>query len=180
MVETIKKDLENMLTNFRYEHSLLVAEEARLLAKHYNLDSEKAYLAGLVHDIAKDLMQEEEVYYINKYNIEYNKEYNEVLHSIIGYYLVKEKYNLDDEICNSIKYHTLGNTNMTLFDKIIFVADKIGRVNKNSFLDNIKLLAYKDIDSAIKECLEYVEKKLHKLNKPFHEDSIRLLEQLKK
>ena len=179
MFQIIKNDLKIMLSNYRYEHSLLVAEEAKLLAKHYNLNYEKAYLSGLVHDIAKDLSDEENNYWIDKYNIDKTFiEYKPVLHAEIGYYLVKEKYNLDDEICYAIRYHSLGNINMSLFDKIIFIADKIGRKNRNDLLDNIKLLAYQDIDKAMILYLNYQKDKLIKDNKLFHNDSEDLLNYL--
>lgn len=62
-IEIIKNDLKKTLTKFRYKHSLKVADEAKKLAKHYNYDEKKAYLAGLIHDIAKDLTEEENYKY---------------------------------------------------------------------------------------------------------------------
>lgn len=180
MIDEIKNDLKDILTEFRYEHSLLTAIEAKDLASYYNIDSDKAYLAGLVHDIAKDLSIDQVNYYIDKYNIKDFDNYEDVLHAEIGYYIVKEKYNLDEDICNSVRYHSLGNIDMTLFDKIIFIADKIGRSNRNKDLENVKLMAYKDIDSAIMMCLEYVKNKLDRINKPFHNESKKLLELLNK
>lgn len=50
-IEKIKNDIKNNLSEFRYEHSLLVATCALSLARHYNLDEDKAYVAGLIHDI---------------------------------------------------------------------------------------------------------------------------------
>ena len=58
-IEQIKKDLKKYLSEIRYEHSILVAEEAKKLAKYYNENEEKAYIAGLVHDIAKEFSDEE-------------------------------------------------------------------------------------------------------------------------
>ena len=55
----IKNYLKSTLSDFRYEHSLMVANEAKKLAMHYNLDLDKAYIAGLVHDIAKEFSDEE-------------------------------------------------------------------------------------------------------------------------
>ena len=68
-IEKIKNDLKNNLSQFRFEHSLLVADEAKKLALHYNYDSEKAYVAGLVHDIAKEFDDFENDKWIKKYNL---------------------------------------------------------------------------------------------------------------
>ena len=58
-VEQIKKDMKNNLSEFRYKHSIRVADTARKLAQHYKIDEEKVYIAGIVHDIAKEFSREE-------------------------------------------------------------------------------------------------------------------------
>ena len=129
-IETIKAELKNSLSPKRYNHSILVAEEAKKLAKHYHINEEKAYLTGLIHDIAKELTEEENIYWIKKGKLSKdleNKENINIKHADIGAVIAKEKYNLDDNICNAIKYHTIGNKNMDLLAKIIYIADKIGR-----------------------------------------------------
>ena len=180
MVETIKKDLENMLTNFRYEHSLLVAEEARLLAKHYNLDSEKAYLAGLVHDIAKDLIQEEEAYYINKYKLpRISEEFKRIIHSYVGDVYLKEIYNMDEEICKAVRVHTTASTDMTLLDKIVFVADKIEPGKDYPGIEEEREIARKNIDEAVLLCLENNYKKLISKGKKVYPLSLEVLNYFK-
>ena len=178
--ETIKIDLKKILSEYRYNHSILVAESAYSLAKYYNLDYDKAYIAGLVHDIAKEFDEEKNNYYVEKYNIDkkyLSLELKPVLHGIVGAYYLKEIYNMDEEICNSVKYHTLGNPNMSLFDKIILVSDKIGRNNPDN---NLIELAYKNIDDAILYIFDYQEKKLEKLGKKLDKDSIDLINKIKK
>ena len=69
LLERIKNDLKNTLSEYRYNHSLRVAEESQKLAKHYNIDEQKAYLAGLVHDIAKEYSDEKNRQIIDKYNL---------------------------------------------------------------------------------------------------------------
>lgn len=175
----IKNDLKSNLSEFRYNHSLLVAEEAKLLAHHYGLNESDAYIAGLVHDIAKEKNDDENVELVNKYNISNTfYEYKEVLHAEIGYFIVKNIYKFNDNICNAVRYHALGNIKMSLFDKVIFIADKIGRENLNDSLKKIKEIAYNDIDSAIVLCLRYQKEKLSKLNKKMHNDTIVLLNHL--
>lgn len=178
-VDEIKKYLKDNLSEYRYEHSIMVAEEASSLARHYNLDSNKAYITGLLHDISKEFSDEENEYYIKKYNIDnkYTKqEYSKVIHSYVGAYFAKEKYNIDDEMMYAIMYHTLGHPNMNLFAKIILVADKLGRENID---EQLRSLAYFNIDDAVKYIIIKQVNKLKEDGKKPHEDTINLLKYLK-
>ncbi len=178
-IEEIDNFLKNNLSEYRYNHSLLVAKEASSLAQYYNLDYNKAYLAGLVHDIAKEFTDEENNYYINKYKIDgdlLNDNLKPALHGYIGALFLKEKYNMDDEICDSVRYHTLGSVNMTLFDKIILVSDKLGRENQDK---ELKLLAFENIDKAVVYILEKQQIKLEAKGMTLYKDTKKLLNKLK-
>lgn len=183
-IEKIKNDIRASLSEYRYNHSLMVAEEARKLALHYGLDSEKAYVTGLVHDIAKEFSDEENLKWIQKYNLPNEllaENLRPVIHADIGAVVVKELYNFDDEMCNSIKYHSIGNYPMTLFEKIIFVADKIARDKPNDeSLKELQALAYKDIDAVLLKCLEYSKAHLEKNGNHIEPITQKLLDSLKK
>lgn len=182
-IKTIKEELKKTLSQKRYNHSILVAEEAKKLAKHYHINEEKAYLAGLIHDIAKELTEDENIYWIKKgklsKNLE-NKENLNIKHADIGAVIAKEKYNLDDDICNAIKYHTIGNKNMDLLAKIIYIADKIGREKIPEALIPVKKLAYQDIDKALLYCLEKQKIRLKEKGIKMHDDTKELLKELQK
>lgn len=180
-IEQIKNDVKERISEFRYEHSMRVAEEARELAKHYNINEEKAYLAGIVHDIAKEFSNEENIKWVKKYNMPkelLELEYKNIIHSDIGAVVVKELYGLEDEVCNAIKYHTIGDISMSLFDKIIFIADKIGRKNINLEIEKIKKLAYQNIDEALKFYLINRKEKLESKGENFHPKALELLNSL--
>ena len=122
--------LKSSLSAKRYSHSMGAAECARKLAKLYNLDENKAYLAGLIHDCAKNF-DNEELLKIIKNDIKTGFDETELknpktYHAIVGAYLVQKEFEIDDpEIISSVRNHTIGKVNMSLFDKIIFIADKI-------------------------------------------------------
>lgn len=182
-IEQIKKDLKNNLSEFRYNHSIMVAEESQRLARQYNLDEEKAYVAGLVHDIAKEFSDEENVEWIEKYHLSKElllSEFKKIIHADIGAVVVKEKYGLDEEICNAVHYHTIGNVPMGLLDKVIFVADKIARKSNNPIIEQERNLAYKDIDKALELCLNTQKETLERDGKKMHLITIQLLKELKK
>lgn len=183
MKEKIIKDLKKQLTESRYQHTLLVAKEAKKLAHHYHIDEKKAYLAGLTHDIAKDFTEQEQKYWINKYNIDYKwitPEAEPMLHAEIGYYVAKEKYHLEEDICNAVRFHTIGNKNMDLLAKIIFIADKIARTKRPKELDKVAMLAYQNIDQALLTCLIKQKALLESQQKKLHKDTLVLLTELQK
>lgn len=180
-IEKIKEDLKNNLSEYRYEHSILVAQEAKKLANQYNVDEEKAYIAGLVHDIAKEFSDEENVLWIKKYELDNElllPEYKKIIHADIGAVVVKEKYNLNEEISNAVLYHTIGSINMSLLDKIVYVSDKVARKTKSEELDKIRELAYENIDKAIFLLLIKQKNKLENKKEKMHPDSVKLLQKL--
>ena len=127
--DCIKKTLKESLSEERYNHTLGTADCANKLAKKYGLDEKKAYLAGLLHDCAKCKSNDELLKIIKQElkNIDEGELQNyKTLHAPVGEYFARTMYNIDDsEILNAIRYHTIGRVNMSLFEKIIFLADKI-------------------------------------------------------
>lgn len=182
-IKNIKEELKKNLSPYRYDHSLRVADTAKKLAKHYHIDEPKAYITGLLHDIAKELSEEENQYWIEKYHL--NKNLNEeknrkIKHADIGAVIAKEKYHLDENCCNAIKYHTIGNKDMDTLAKIIYIADKIGREKIPEELKPVEQLAYKNINEALLYCIEQQEKKLKEKGIKTHKDTQELLEKLKR
>ncbi len=122
--------LEKNLSAKRYSHSLGCANTALKLAKLYNLDENKAYLAGLVHDCAKnteDYKLLEIIHNEIKTGFDESELKNpKTLHAIAGAYLIQKEFEIDDnEIILGVRNHTIGRVNMSLFEKVIFLADKI-------------------------------------------------------
>lgn len=177
----IKEKLKKMVNKKRYDHSILVANEAKKLAKIYSEDEYIAYLVGLAHDIAKDFSKEENTKWIEKYNCDrrlLNKENEKIIHSYVGALVAKELFNFDDNMCSAIKYHTIGNEKMSKFDKIIFISDKIGRENLSSDFDKLKEIAYHNLDEAILFYLNLLEEKLKKQGLKLNQESIKLRQKI--
>ena len=181
-IEKIKLDLGNNLSKYRYEHSIRVAEEAKRLAVHYGINEENAYIAGLVHDIAKEYDDEENKYWVDKYNLDeclLDKNNSKICHAEIGALVAKELYQVNDEICQAIKYHTIGNMSMNMLDKIVFLADKIESGKSYLGIEEERDLAYKNIDRSLIKCLENTKKKLESDNRTLNVESEKLLNYLK-
>lgn len=156
-IEEIKKELKNCLTESRYEHSIGVMEMSEVLAKRFGCNVQKAKLAGLLHDCAKCLTNEESLKYIDFF-LECEIPSVKTWHAPIGSVLAKNKYRIEDEeILNAIRWHTIGKINMSNFEKIIFLADKIelrtrekqfrekieNALNKRNNLDDAMLMSFK-------------------------------------
>ena len=153
-IEDVKQELEKMLSPKRYEHSIGVMEKAIELAKIYGEDEEKVAYTALTHDIAKEMTEEELINYAIENNItltEDDKIIPMALHGIIGSNIVKKKYNFTDEMCDAIYYHTTGRPNMTLLDKIIYIADKCEeRTRKSEHANELReIVKEKGLDEAI-------------------------------
>ncbi len=153
-IEKIKEDLKQILSEKRYIHSIGAMEKAIELAKVYEEDEEKSALTALTHDIAKEMTVEEYYKYAEENNVELSKDdkmCTSVLHGIIGADIVKKKYGFTDEMCRAIYYHTTGITNMTTFEKIIFLADKVEeRTRPKDKADVIRnIIKEKGLDEAI-------------------------------
>lgn len=122
-----KKIIKPLMGEHRYTHSVNVAKEAKLLAKRYGADEEKALVAGVLHDITKEMPKEEQLQIILDSGIILDNvklSAPKLWHGLSGSIYVKEKLGIDDEdILNAICYHTTGRANMSLIEKIIFVAD---------------------------------------------------------
>ncbi len=144
-IDTIKLKLEKSISNSLFNHCLGTASEAEKLAKNYGINEEKAYVAGLLHDCGKNKSEKNDK----------NKKKDNLIHSQIGAHLAKEEYNISDEdIINAIKYHTTGRENMSLLEKIIFIADKIEPNRNYEGVDKLRKLAYDNINESIVKCLE--------------------------
>lgn len=120
--------LKNNLNEKRYIHTLGTADCAKELAKQFKLNQDKAYLAGLLHDCAKCFPNEKLLDIIHKHlDVEECEMLNyKTLHAPVSAYIAETEFKITDkEILSAIRWHTLGKLDMTDFEKIVFVADKI-------------------------------------------------------
>lgn len=181
----IKKMLKNNLSDYRYNHSLRVMEEASNLAKHYNGDVEKCMVVALVHDMCKEYTDKENEEFIKKYNLPKElllEENKKIVHGYVASILVKEKYNFTKDMVLAVRYHTTGYPNMDLLAKIVYLADKIEKGKNYIGIEDERTLAYKDIDEAIILCLKNQIKKLTGENKKINKmayDTLEYLENIK-
>jgi len=154
----IEKYLKENLKKKRLKHVYGTVDAADKLAKLYHADIEKAKLAALLHDCAKEMDNKEILFLSGEYGFEIDEIYREqpgILHGVAGAYVAKNLFNIHDiEILDAITYHTVPRLNMTKLDKIISVADLIEKNREYPHVDKIRALAEKDLDLAFLEVIE--------------------------
>ena len=128
-IDEMKKMLAVRLKKERYKHSLGVAETAATLAARFNVDENQAYLAGLLHDCAREYRNEDLPREAKKRGLKYGiieQNMPLLLHAPLGAILINEVYGVADEaVARAIALHTVGGEGMTELDKIIWFADMI-------------------------------------------------------
>ncbi|KRN34246.1 bis(5'-nucleosyl)-tetraphosphatase (symmetrical) YqeK [Liquorilactobacillus mali] len=155
--------VKNSVSNKRYRHILGVEQAAVKIAKLNNFDIEKASIAALVHDYAKERSAEEFKQVIADKNLDADLlNWNNYLwHGVVGAEIIKDELHIEnEEILNAVRRHTVGAENMTILDKIVYVADYVenGRVFPD--VNIARTLAYSNLDDAVafetKHTLEYL------------------------
>ncbi len=175
--------IRNKLSPYRFNHSLEVAKSAVYLAEKYGGDVEKMYVAGLLHDVLKEADREETFYYVEKYTIPLTvleKATPKLWHAIVGAEFIKNELGIDDdEIITAVKYHTTGRKNMTLSDKILFIADFISADRDYNGADEMRERAEKSLECAMDMGLSFTITDLVENGKAVHPDTIDAYNDLK-
>ena len=153
-LKKIKKKLKNELDESRYEHTIGVMDTAACLAMRYGADLTQALVAGLLHDCAKCIPNDKKLKLCRKNGIgvtPFEEKAPFLLHAKLGAWMAEHEYHVSDPaILSAIACHTTGKPDMSLLDKIVFIADYIepGR-NKAPGLPEIRRLSFTDIDQAL-------------------------------
>ena len=154
-----RERLQQKLDPMRYEHSISVSYTAAALAMRYGYNLNKAEIAGLLHDCAKHFEDEEIIRKCKKHKIPLTEDELKapaVLHAFYGAWLAEFRYGVKDSgILSAIRWHTTGKADMTLLEKIIYIADYIEpRRYKADDLEKVRQLAFIDLDETMFQILD--------------------------
>ena len=137
----------------RLEHSINTSKVARRLAIKYNYNTDKAEIAGLLHDCAKDLKYEILKKMVLEHNIRVDKIIQRIpklLHPLVGATIARKEFNIQDPvILKAIKAHSTGAAQMSLLDKIIYLSDKIEPLRDTVGVEEAREMAEKDLNRAV-------------------------------
>ena len=180
--ETLLADREALLARIaaamspvRFQHVLGVEQTALALADRYGCDPHQASLAALLHDYAKEVPDQVFHDLIARYELDQDLLCwdNAVWHGVVGAYKIAEDFGLEDPaIFQAIQRHTLGAAEMSLLDKILYVADYIEPGRDFPGVDEARRLAASSLDAAVayeaKRTLAYLQQK----NRPIHPQTL--------
>lgn len=189
MLEKLANDLKKRVSNERYNHVMRTLDMGEKLGKKNNAKLYDIRVALLFHDILKDESLEKQKELIRNpegkklmesLNIDEDMKVN-ILHGFAGAEYAKKGYNIENEdILNAIRYHTIGRENMSLLEKIVYLADGIEVGRKFSGVEEIRKMAYKDLNLGI---LMEINKKieyLKKNNKKIHPNIYKMKDSIEK
>ena len=182
--EELKSVLKSRMNEHRYEHSLNVAERAVFLAEKNGADIEKARFAGLIHDICKGISNEDQLAIIEKAEIaldEDTKKSPALWHSIAGaIYAEHELCVTDEDVLNAVRYHTSGRGNMSILEKVVYMADLTSAERNYPDAEYTRNLTDKSLDEGIAYGVRWIAADLEKRGFPKGKDTAALLEEYKK
>lgn len=167
--------VKEALTEKRYIHTVGVMETAIQLANRFGADAQKAEIAAIFHDYAKFRPVEEMRHIMITQNMASDLlEHNEELwHAPVGAFLVEKEVGVEDsEILDAIKYHTSGRINMTLLDKVIFLADYIEPGRDFPGVEEVRQSAKENLDIAVVQSLRNTIQFLLKRNQRIYPKTV--------
>ncbi len=176
MYEVYKQILKQRLDEKRYYHSLCVADEAARLAEKSGIHTDKAYLAGLLHDITKNAPREEHLQIFSQFGIILNdieKNAVKLWHAISGAtYCEKILKITDSEILDAIRYHTTAKKDMSPLGLVLYLADFTSRDRDYPDVEVMRELVDKSFDEAYVYALQYTIKDLTEQKRAIHFDTL--------
>lgn len=167
------------LSERRVAHVAGCEAEAVRLAQHYGEDPELAAEAAILHDITKKMSREEQLLLCGEYGIICDKaqlENEKLLHALTGAALARERFGVSPQVSDAIRWHTTGKPDMTLLEKIIYLADYIEPNRDFEGVDRLREVCYEDIDEAMILGLEMGLEELKRSNIEPHRDSVEALD----
>lgn len=174
--EEFVEEIKKRLSEYRFYHSLNVADEAKRLAKKYGADEDKAFTAGLIHDIMKDTDYEAQRELIEKYSRKMTPTElanPKIWHAMSGEVFLRHKLNVKDEdILSAVRYHTTARDNMSLLEKVLYIADYTSAERNYPDVDVIREKAERSLEEAMLYGLQFTIKENVEAGAVVHPNSI--------
>lgn len=169
--------LKTRLTPQRLYHSICVAEQAKHLAEIFGGDAEKAYTAGLIHDIMRYEPPEKMLELIENDGqilTESEKNITVTLHAIAGEVFLRKELNVTDkDILSAVRWHTTGKEDMSLLEKVIYVADLTSEDREYPDIIEVRAMAEESLDKTCLRGLSFTIEDNAKKCRPIHIDTVK-------
>lgn len=170
------EEIKKHLSAPRFYHSLNVADEAKKLALKYGADPDKAFTAGILHDIMKDTDKKTQLEIFSRYGVcltDTEKSSPKTWHAMsAALYIENELGVTDREIITAVRYHTTARAGMSLLEKVLYIADYISADRNYEDVDVMRIKAYKSLEEAMLYGLQFTINENVQKGYPIHPDSI--------
>ena len=166
----------------RIPHVLGTEQTAKALAEKYGADVEKARFAALLHDATKRLSMAEQLALCEHYHIaldELEQHALKLLHAKTGAALARDVFGADDEVYNAILWHTTGKANMTVLEKVLYLADYIEPNRDFDGVDDLRKAVWEDLDRGLAMGLAMTVEEMKERGNPVHYNTLEALEYLR-
>lgn len=166
--QRIKERVQQELSPRRFGHTVGVVQTAEKLARQHGISPERARIAAWIHDVAREWSVERLVQVAEQVEVPAGfGGIPKLLHGPIAAALLRDWFEIqDEEIANAIRYHTTGRIEMTMMDKIIYLADAIEPGRCYEGVEQIRQDAMSDITLALAESVDNTLKYLINHRKP--------------
>ncbi|NLA76376.1 MAG: HD domain-containing protein [Clostridiales bacterium] len=174
--EEFKEILRLRLSEPRYTHSLNVAKTARELALKYGADEEKAYTAGLLHDILKDDEKSAQREYLERSGViltECERLAPKLWHAMGAAIYLRENLGITDgEILSAVRYHTTARAGMSTLERVLYIADFISEDRTYDGVERMRQKASESLEKAMLEGLQFTIIELADEERTIHPDTL--------
>ena len=180
--EKLRPTALSFLKHARIPHVLGTEQEAVRLALRYGADVNRARTAALLHDCTKRLEMDEQLALCAQYGIELDEleqQALKLLHAKTGAAVARDRFGVDDEIYSAIFWHTTGHADMTLLEKVIYLADYIEPTRSFPGVDALRAACYEDLDKGLLMGLEMTVEEMKERGNPVHSATLAAIEYLK-
>lgn len=170
------------LTHKRMAHVLGTEEEAVRLAKRYGADVTQARIGALLHDCTKKLNMDQQLALCEKYHVildDMERHTLKLLHAKTGAALARDVFGVEPAIYEAIRWHTTGKADMSLLEKILYLADYIEPTRDFPGVDTLRETVYRDLDEGLALGLEMTVQEMEEEGNPVHEKTLEALRFLK-
>ena len=166
----------SMIRAKRIAHVQGTEEEAVRLAQRWGADEEKARRGAILHDCTKYLTMEEQLQLCRKYGIvldDLEQQAVKLLHAKTGACVARNVYGVSDDVYEAIFWHTTGKADMTLLEKILYIADYMEPNRDFPGVERLRTLAYQDLDQAVLAGCEMSIQEMKDRGLPVHPNTVR-------
>lgn len=177
-----KQIIRKLMGDYRYTHSCNVAEEAVTLAGLYGCDLQKAYTAGILHDVTKEIPKEEQLQIIQDSGIildSVQQKSPKLWHAVSGSVFICRFLSItDSDIINAVRYHTTGRANMSLLEKVIYIADYTSAERSYDGADIMREKSRRSLEEAMLFSCQFTLQSLSAKETAIHPDQLFLYNEL--